>query len=133
SDGRVAIGTTAASSRLTVRGTNLGACGPALMAWGGPITRGCGSALAITTDAPSGSLLIEGLNPSGRVFVVTGTGAVGINTSDPQRLLDVAGRARIGSIPSEPSTGQVCFNVAGDLLQCGASSLKWKTNVAPFR
>jgi hypothetical protein len=27
----------------------------------------------------------------------------------------------------------VRFNSAGDLLQCGASSLRFKTNVQPFR
>ncbi|HVF48377.1 MAG TPA: tail fiber domain-containing protein, partial [Pyrinomonadaceae bacterium] len=28
--------------------------------------------------------------------------------------------------------GTVCFNPLGDLLQCGSSSLKWKTDVRPF-
>ena len=59
-------------------------------------------------------------------------GNVGIGTTSPMRTLHVAGRARIGSIPTEPSAAQVCFNVAGDLLNCGASSLRLKTNVQPF-
>ena len=60
------------------------------------------------------------------------SGNVGIGTSAPHRLLDVAGRARVGSIPLEGSAAAVCFNQAGDLLQCGASSLRLKTNVHPF-
>jgi hypothetical protein len=59
-------------------------------------------------------------------------GNVGVGTTAPQRLLHVNGRARIGFIPPEASVAQVCFNAAGDLLQCGASSLKWKTDVRPF-
>ena len=35
-------------------------------------------------------------------------------------------------MPPEASTGSVCFNAVGDLLQCGASSLRWKTNVQAF-
>ena len=58
--------------------------------------------------------------------------SVGIGISAPQRLLDVNGRARIRSIPVEPSTGAVCFNQIGDLVDCRGSSLRWKTNVQPF-
>lgn len=66
-------------------------------------------------------------------MVISVSGNVGISTSDPQRLLHVNGRARIGSIPLEASAAQVCFNASGDLLQCGASSLRWKTNVQAYR
>jgi hypothetical protein len=59
-------------------------------------------------------------------------GNVGIGTTNPLRTFHVAGRARIGSIPTEPSGASVCFNVNGDLLNCGASSLRLKTNVQPF-
>jgi len=38
----------------------------------------------------------------------------------------------VKSIPLLPSIAAVCFNPAGDLLQCGASSLKWKKNIHPF-
>jgi hypothetical protein len=44
-----------------------------------------------------------------------------------------AGPVRVASIPLRPSAAQVCFNSAGDLLQCGLSSLRFKTNVQPFR
>ena len=60
------------------------------------------------------------------------SGNVGIDTSNPQRLLHVNGRARIGVIPPEPSAASVCFNASGDLLQCGGSSMRWKTNVTQF-
>ncbi|MFN2577511.1 MAG: tail fiber domain-containing protein, partial [Pyrinomonadaceae bacterium] len=39
---------------------------------------------------------------------------------------------RVVSIPQLPSRASVCFNAAGDLLQCGGSSLRWKTKVQPF-
>ena len=52
----------------------------------------------------------------------------------PQQLLHVNGRARIGLIPSEAGiTDHVCTNVAGDLLACGTSSLRYKQNVRPYR
>ena len=35
-------------------------------------------------------------------------------------------------IPLLPSVATVCFNPAGDLLQCGASSLRLKTDVRSF-
>jgi hypothetical protein len=44
----------------------------------------------------------------------------------------VGGTMRVSSIPLLPSAAHVCFNAAGDLLQCGASSLRFKTNVQPF-
>lgn len=39
----------------------------------------------------------------------------------------------VRSIPLLASVGTVCFNSPGDIVQCGASSLKWKTNVRPYR
>jgi Chaperone of endosialidase len=60
-------------------------------------------------------------------------GSVGVGTSSPQRTLHVNGRARIGSIPIEANTAQVCMNDLGDVLRCGASSFKWKKNIQPFR
>src|SRR5882724_173176 len=59
-------------------------------------------------------------------------GNVGIGTAAPDRTLTVNGRAKIGVIPLEESLAQVCFNNAGDLLRCGISSLRFKTNVQPF-
>jgi hypothetical protein len=70
-------------------------------------------------------------------MMITEGGRVGIGITNlaflPQQTLHVNGRARVGSIPLEASVAQVCFNQAGDLLQCGASSMKWKTDVHPFR
>ncbi len=45
----------------------------------------------------------------------------------------VGNRMTVASIPLLPSVAQVCFNTAGDLLQCGASSLRLKQNVQPYR
>lgn len=43
-----------------------------------------------------------------------------------------ANTMRVTFIPPLPSAAQVCFDAPGNLLQCGASSLRWKTNVRPF-
>src|SRR5438552_9876838 len=81
--------------------------------------------VGIGTTAP-----IARLHVVGDTFLV---GSLGIGTALSTRTLKVAGRARVSNIPQEPSGASVCFNVNGDLLQCGASSLKWKTNVRSFR
>lgn len=73
--------------------------------------------------------------PAARLHVVGTTGLigdVGIGTTSPDRTLTVAGRARISNIPLEPSGASLCFDFNGNLLQCGASSLRFKTNVQPF-
>jgi hypothetical protein len=43
-----------------------------------------------------------------------------------------ANTMRVTFIPPLPSAAQVCFDAPGNLLQCGASSLRWKTNIRPF-
>ena len=40
---------------------------------------------------------------------------------------------RIQDIPILPSSATVCFDFQGNLMACGASSLRWKTSVSPFR
>ena len=66
-------------------------------------------------------------------LVISDAGFVGINTvTAPARNFHVNGRARVGNIPLEASAAQVCFNNSGDLLQCGASSLRLKQNVRPY-
>jgi hypothetical protein len=85
----------------------------------------------------SATNLIHGTGAFGTVILVRPDGSVltggsmGVGTFSPARTLHVNGRARVGSIPPEASTGTVCFNPAGDLVQCG-SSLRFKTNVKPF-
>ena len=80
----------------------------------------------------NGDFQIDAVNIVGGRFLVKENGQVGIGTNAPLRLLHVNGRARIGSIPIESSTGSVCFNALGDLLQCGASSLRLKKNVSSY-
>jgi hypothetical protein len=56
----------------------------------------------------------------------------GYNSSDSGYAGYFEGRARVTKIPLLASSASVCFNGAGVLLQCGASSLRWKNNVTPF-
>ena len=74
-----------------------------------------------------------GVNQTRTLALNHNGGRVGIGTTAPNQTLDVNGQARIRSIPVAPSVATVCFNAVGDLLNCGASSLKWKTNVQLYR
>ena len=138
-DTLVGIGTTEPGSKLEVHGIKAGlTCNVVTIVYGNARTLpGCGDALGVTTDDPTKNL-IDGANNSGTVFQVGGDGeirtlgALSVGTFSPVRTLTVNGRARIGSIPPEASAASVCFNAAGDLLQCGASSLRFKTDVHPF-
>jgi hypothetical protein len=138
--GLVGINTNNPTYFLDVHGTNTGlSCGPAVIRWGDPFVQSCSHALTLITSDANFDLL-GGLDPNGNVVVrmrsngdILTEGILGVGTLSPQRTLHVNGRARIGSIPLEASGASVCFNAAGDLLQCGASSLRLKTNVTQFR
>ena len=42
------------------------------------------------------------------------------------------GKVLVQSIPALPTNHSLCFDDAGDLRECGVSSLRFKTNVQPF-
>ncbi len=88
--------------------------------------------VGIGTPSPEAILHVATSPLANSSSLVVGGSGVGIGTTTPARLLHVNGRARIGSIPQEASAASVCFNVVGDLLQCGASSLRLKTNIRSF-
>ena len=85
---------------------------------------GRGIGLTASTSSPDGYSAVFG----GRVSIDPSV------VGDPrQPLLHVAGPARIASIPLDAWAGHVCFNAAGDLLNCNFSSLSAKNNVHDFR
>jgi hypothetical protein len=139
---KVGIGTTTPQNTLHVKGSTLieagGSGGNVLFATPNGET---GMAIVGTNraDVRFDGLTLKlvagkgpGAQPSTNGVAITTLGNVGIGTTAPARAFDVAGRARVGVIPLEASAAAVCFNSAGDLLQCGASSLRFKTNVRPF-
>jgi hypothetical protein len=134
-DTKVGIGTTAPKQKLHVKGQGLFTADAATFDPGD----GVGPAIRIGFDSAGGYGYINANNTgvTAKNLVLqpnSSQGNVGIGTTSPLRLLHVNGRARIGTIPLEASNGSVCFlGSTGDLVQCGASSLKWKTNVQPFR
>jgi hypothetical protein len=77
-DGLVGINNTSPGSRLDVYGTKVGSCGAATIGWGAPVSRACTYALAVTTNDPNGSDLIQGYNSNAFsvVFRVTGDGTI---------------------------------------------------------
>ena len=94
---------------------------------------GLGNLILATTTGTSKDIFFRaGDDASTDMLIDAETGRVGVGTTSPARLLTVNGRARVAEIPPEASAGSVCFNAAGDLLQCGASSLRLKTEVESF-
>jgi hypothetical protein len=134
-DTNVGIGTTAPRQKLHVKGQGVFTADPAAFDPGD----GVGSAIRIgfSSTGDYGYINANNTGVTAKNLVLqpnSSQGNVGIGTTAPLRLLHVNGRARIGTIPLEASNGSVCFlGSTGDLVQCGASSLKWKTNVQPFR
>ena len=61
---------------------------------------------------------------------VSTSNTIMLGTSSEKTI--AAGTMRVVSIPLVASTRQVCANANGDLLQCGASSLRLKDNVQPY-
>ena len=127
--GNVGIDTVNPASALHVRGTGW------FQGDNTPLTGGgAGVAVGMTTFETGYVFAFDYGGTGAKTLLLNSPGGnVGVGpTTNPQRQLDVAGRARVESIPLEASFSSVCFNAAGDLLQCGASSLRWKTNVHPF-
>ena len=140
----VGIGTTSPVARLDVNAINSGSI--ALKTNGSSWFKGDTTPLSVSQTGNGEGVVIGsvggygyiaawdyGLFQSRNLVLNRDGGNVGINTNAPTLPLDVNGRARIRSIPIVgTTTATVCFNALGDLLQCNASSLKWKTNVYPF-
>ncbi len=132
--GTVGIGTTTPLEALHVRGLGLtrlqvdSASGRSETSYSTPLRYW----ITGTDDALASSYYVFDLTANAVRMAITTAGNVGVGTTAPQRLFHVNGRGRFGFIPLEASIAQVCFNAAGDLLQCGASSLKWKTDIRQF-
>jgi hypothetical protein len=63
---------------------------------------------------------------------ITSPFGIGVGTLTPQRALHIIGRVRFQDVPLETSIFSICSNGFGDLVQCGASSLRLKKNVTSF-
>jgi Chaperone of endosialidase len=104
-----------------------------------PLTVTSSTGLVIGSDPGSDSGFIQAIRYDGGQVAKTLSlnnlgGRVGIGTIAPTQTLDVNGRARIRDVPDTfLSFGSVCLNQASDLVRCGASSLKLKKNIRPYR
>ncbi len=76
----------------------------------------------------SNSLVLGSING---VNGATADTAVGIGTTVPTALLHVHGVVKFDVLATGVGT-TLCRNVANQITDCGASSLKYKTNVQPF-
>ena len=125
----VGIGTTAPTAKLTVAGSGaFNASSAARFDLFNSV-----AAVGYLQHVTDAGLWQLGTADGQTKVVVASSGNVGIANAAPTQTLDVNGRARVRSIPVFASIASVCFNGAGDLLQCGASSLKWKTNIQSYR
>lgn len=80
-------------------------------------------------DVGSGSL--SNATAIGSNVVVTTSNSIMLGRAGLDNEV-AANRMTVSSIPLLASAAQVCFNAIGDLLQCGASSLRLKQDVQPF-
>jgi len=146
SDGRVGIGTNDPLSRLHVVG------GVFADSVHGRINSGIGDAVSgitfgsgagVSGESSSSGRGVYGRSTSGRgvygqsdsnygVYGSSGSGTGVFGTSFTGYAGEFAGRIRVASIPQLPTNAQLCFNINGDLLQCGASSLRLKSDVRSF-
>lgn len=92
-----------------------------------------GNQITSFNGSGGGSPLLLNSSNNGNVILAAGGGSVAVGGNNALRTLHVNGRVRIDSAPIEPSVASVCFTNQGDVVQCGASSLRFKTNVQPFR
>jgi hypothetical protein len=103
-DGKVGIGTTNPGSRLDV----------------------FSAATTAVTGSSTSDVGVVG-------FSQNSVGVVG-QTANPNSWAAVfGGKVRIDSLPTVSSFGSVCVDSGSTLIRCGASSLRWKTGVRPFR
>ena len=84
----------------------------------------------IVIDGESNSLLLR--SNLSRLHMLQ-SGDILAQPFSPNHFFSIFGQARIHFIPLAAATGAVCYNAAADLVTCGASSLKLKTNVMPYR
>ncbi|HKQ75809.1 MAG TPA: tail fiber domain-containing protein [Blastocatellia bacterium] len=87
---------------------------------------------AVASFGSFGDFLIDSPGIAGGRFIVRQNGSVGIGTSTPADLLHIAGGFLRLSLPAGGGVFPLCLNPANQISICG-SSLRYKTNLAPFR
>ncbi len=144
--GRVGIGTTTPTATLHIKAQEFGT-GARIDASGTSIglIAFAQSSAAVAGDSVSGAG-VQGYSQNSRgIFALSDNGTALYASSVSGLAGDFNGAVHLGratpgqvqltvrSIPGLPSVASVCFNNAGDILACGASSLKLKQNIRPFR
>jgi hypothetical protein len=79
----------------------------------------------------NGDFLIDAPFVTGGRFIVKESGLTGIGTASPGSLLDVNGIITVRTLGAAGATA-LCLNASNQISTC-SSSLRYKTNVTPFR
>jgi hypothetical protein len=134
--GNVGVGTTAPLGRLQVL-TATDTNPSTVMAWdnrhfviGGPQSSG---GIGLSYDQTNNVGYISSLSPNAfwrNLVLQSGGGDVGIGTTSPNDKLEVNGVIRVNALGAAGGT-QLCRNLSNQISSC-SSSLRYKTNVAPF-
>jgi hypothetical protein len=129
-DTKVGIGTTAPAARLTVSASSTNATDNTAT-FSAP---NIGSNFSHIHFGSTGDWYIRSAANSGKVVLQDSGGNVGIGTTAPSDKLHVDGIIRFDTLPAGAGMASpLCrHNTSHQITDCSASSLRYKTNIAPF-